>query len=57
MHTNNALPHREPCCVLSGRTQMAATWCVLMGSFDGSGQDMRTHTDGDTLRVARRWTC
>lgn len=57
MHTYNTLPHREPCCVLSGRTQMAATWCVLMGSFDGSGQDMHTHTDGDTLRVARRWTC
>lgn len=57
MHTYNTLPHREPCCVLSGRTQMAATWCVLMGSFDGSGQDMHTHTDGNTLRVARRWTC
>lgn len=43
MHTYNTLLHREPCCVLSGGTQMAATWCVLMGSCDGSGQDMDTH--------------
>lgn len=57
MHTYNTLLHREPCCVLSGRTQMAATWCVLMGSCDGFGQDMDTHTDGDPLRVAGRWTC
>lgn len=56
VHTNTLL-HREPCCVLSGRTQMAATWCVLMGSCDGFGQDMDTHTDGDPLRVAGRWTC
>lgn len=56
IHTNTLL-HREPCCVLSGRTQMAATWCVLMGSCDGFGQDMDTHTDGDPLRVAGRWTC
>lgn len=51
------LLHREPCCVLSGGTQMAATWCVLMGSCDGFGQDMDTHTDGDPLRVDGRWTC
>lgn len=57
MHTYNTLLHREPCCVLSGGTQMAATWCVLMGSCDGFGQDMDTHTDGDPLRVAGRWTC
>lgn len=44
MHTCNTLLHREPCCVLSGGTQMAATWCVLMGSCDGFGQDMDTHT-------------
>lgn len=57
MHTCNTLLHREPCCVLSGGTQMAATWCVLMGSCDGFGQDMDTHTDGDPLRVDGRWTC
>lgn len=57
MHTYSTLLHREPCCVLSGRTQMAATWGVLMGSCDGFGQDMDTHTDGDPLRVAWRWTC
>lgn len=57
MHTYNTLLHREPCCVLSDGTQMAATWCVLMGSCNGFGQDMDTHTDGDPLRVAGRWTC
>lgn len=61
MRTYNTLLHREACCVLSGGTQMAATWCVLMGSCDGFGQDMlshtHTHTDGDPLRVAERWTC
>lgn len=59
MHTYSTLLHTEPCCVLSGRTQMVATWCVLMGSCDGFGQDMHTHThtDGNPLRVARRWTC
>lgn len=57
MHTSNTLLHREPCCVLSGGTQMAATWCVLMGSCDGFGQDMDTHTDGDPLRMAGKWTC
>ena len=43
MHTYNTLLHREPCWVLSGRTQMAATWCVLMGSCNGIGQDVDTH--------------
>lgn len=55
--TYNTLLHREPCCVLSGGTQMAATWCVLMGSCDGSEQDMDTYTDGDPLTADRRWTC
>lgn len=29
---------------LAVATQMAATWWVPMGPFDGSGQDMNTHT-------------
>lgn len=49
MHTYSTLLHREPYFVLSGRTQMAATWGVLMDSCDGFGQDMDTHTDGDPL--------
>lgn len=48
IHTT--LLHREPCCVLSGGTQMAATWCVLMGSCNGFGQDMDTHT-----QMATHW--
>lgn len=50
MHTCNSLPHREPCCGYSGRTQMAATWWVPTGPFDGSGQDMNTHT-----QMATHW--
>lgn len=49
-HSYNTLLHREPCCVLSGGTQMAATWCVLMGSCNGFGQDMDTHT-----QMATHW--
>lgn len=50
-------PTQRPCCVLSDRTQMAATWCVLMGSCNDSGQDMDTHTDGNPLSVDGGWTC
>lgn len=53
----STLLHREACCVLSGGTQMAATWSVLVGSCDSFGQDMNTHTDGDPHRVNGRWTC
>lgn len=49
MHTCNSLPHREPCCGSNGRTQMAATWWAPMGPFDGSGQDVNTHTQMATL--------
>lgn len=52
MHTYSTLLHTEPCCVLSGRTQMVATWCVLMGSCDGFGQDMHTHTH---TQMATHW--
>lgn len=57
IHTT--LLHRESFCVLSSTTQMVATWCELMGSCDGFEQDMytHTHTDGDPLRMVRRWTC
>lgn len=56
-HTSNTLLLTEACCVLSGGTQMAATWSVLVGSCDSFGQDMNTHTDGDPQRVNGRRTC
>lgn len=43
-HAFSTLPTQDPCCVLSGRTQMAATWCALMGSRDDFGQDMHRQT-------------
>lgn len=58
MHTCNSLPHREPCCGFSGSD---ADGSHLVGA-DGPLWWLRTgyehtHTDGDPLRVARRWTC
>lgn len=58
MHTCNSLPRREPCCGFRGSD---ADGSHLVGA-DGPLWWLRTgyehtHTDGDPLRVARRWTC